>query len=116
MRVSPLEDWSVSFEDCEIVTRDGRGERRVLAVSDLRRVVVATDDSGPWGADVVFLLYASDADPVGLFPLEARGAEDFVTWLRGLPGYQEDALRQAMGSTQVARFEIFAVAPSAGLG
>jgi hypothetical protein len=70
-------------------------------------VVVATDDSGPWGADVVFLLYSDDPEPVGLFPLEAAGRGDFVKWLSGLPGYRDRALAKAMGSTKVATFNVF---------
>ncbi|MEG3143462.1 hypothetical protein U1839_02235 [Sphingomonas sp. RT2P30] len=114
MRASPLEQWSVSVAQGEIVTRDGGGARRAMAIAALRRVVVATDDSGPWGADVVFLLYADGAEPVGLFPLEARGAKDFVAWMSGLPGYQDAALQAAMGSTRVARFDVLAVVADGG--
>jgi hypothetical protein len=105
---SPLTRWSVSFLDGNIVTSDGNGAEQRLPLRDLRRVVVATDDSGPWGADVVFLLYSSDPDPAGIFPLEAAGRENFVEWLSAQPGYQDRELAKAMGSTRVARFEVLA--------
>jgi hypothetical protein len=106
-RPSPLNQWSVSLHDGNIVTSDGQGTRRTLPISDLRTVVVATDDSGPWGADVVYLLYSDDPDPVGLFPLEAHGCDDFVAWISAQPGYRDRELAKAMGSTRIARFTVF---------
>lgn len=111
---SPLTLWSVSFSDGDIVTSDGRGAGRKLSLRDLRRVVIATDDSGPWGADVVFLLYSDDLDPAAVFPLEATGRDGFVKWLSAQPGYQDRELAKAMGSTRVVRFEVLAVEPNVG--
>ena len=108
-RPSPLSRWSVGFDDGEIVTSDGWSSQRTMPISELRKVVVATDDSGPWGADVVFLLYSDDADPVGLFPLEATGCDEFVGWMSGQPGYRDRELAKAMGSTNVAKFTVFEI-------
>jgi hypothetical protein len=112
VNTSPLTLWSVSFSDGDIVTSDGQGAERKLPLCDLRRVVVATDDSGPWGADVVFLLYSNDPDPAAVFPLEATGRDGFVEWLSAQPGYQDRELAKAMGSTRVARFEVLKVEPN----
>ena len=90
-----------------IVTTDGQGTERQLPIVDLKRVVVATDDSGPWGEDVVFLLYSEAAEPTGIFPLEANGAQDFIAWSKSLPGYHDRELAKAMSSTTVARFVIY---------
>lgn len=110
-RPSALERWSVHIESDHIVTADGHGEMRCLAIADLTKVVVATDDSGPWGPDVVYLLYGVGPDPVGMFPLEATGCQTFVTWLSQRAGYNDRKHRRAMGSTQVARFTIFDAGP-----
>ncbi len=112
VNTSPLTLWSVSFSDGDIVTSDGRGAERTLPLRDLRRVVVATDDSGPWDADVVFLLYSNDPDPAAIFSLEATGRDGFVEWLSAQPGYQDRELAKAMGSTRVARFEVLAIEPN----
>lgn len=109
---SPLTLWSVGFVNDNIVAGDGQGAERKLHLPDLRRVVVATDDSGPWGADVVFLLYSNDPEPAVIFPLEAAGRGDFVKWLSAQPGYQDRELAKAMGSTQPARFEVWALGPN----
>ncbi len=94
------------MSDQDIVTNDGMGTQHVLALSDLRRVIVATDDSGPWGADVVYLLYSDGADPVCLFPLEAAGCDAFVAWMSGEPGFDGRELAKAMASTDIAKFVV----------
>jgi hypothetical protein len=99
--------WAVAILDDVILTSDGQGVERRLPAADLRTVVVATDDSGPWDADVVFLLYAGGPEPVGVFPLEAVGTQDFIAWLMERPGYRDRELVKAMGSTEVARFVVY---------
>ena len=106
-RTEPQSPWWVEVGDGVIRTSDGQGTSRELPVCDLSSVMVATDDSGPWGEDVVFLLYSDAPEPAGLFPLEARGCQDFVGWLSGQPGYRDRELAKAMGSTRVARFLVF---------
>jgi hypothetical protein len=98
--------WTVAVVDGVIAINDGQGTERTVLVSDLRRAVVATDDSGPWGEDVVFLLYSEAAEPTGVFPLEANGVHDFVAWLKAL-AYHDRELAKAMSSTKVARFVIY---------
>jgi len=103
----PQSPWSVVVGDEVIRTSDGQGTSRELRVAELSSVLVATDDTGPWGDDVVFLLYADAPEPVGLFPLEAKGCQDFVGWMSGQQGYRDRELAKAMGSTSVARFLVY---------
>jgi hypothetical protein len=99
--------WTVAIHDDVILIGDGQGAKRRLPMLDLRTVVVATDGSGPWGTDVVFLLYADGPEPVGVFPLDAVGTHDFIAWLTERPGYRDRELVEAMGSTEVARFVVY---------
>ena len=103
----PACPWSVRVADGVIRTSDGQGSTHDLPLAKLCSVVVATDDSGPWGDDFVFLLYSGDPDPVGVFPLEADGRSEFVDWLSRQPGYSDKEMRKASGSTQVARFVVY---------
>ncbi|WP_200865120.1 MULTISPECIES: hypothetical protein [Brevundimonas] len=99
--------WSVTVSGPDIITTDGTGERRVIAISNLSSIVVATDDSGPWGDDVVFILYGSDGQPLSIFPSDARGNEEFVDWMATTPGYRDRELARSMASTEVARFTVW---------
>jgi hypothetical protein len=98
--------WSVTVTEQRIVTSDGQGTERSFLIEDIQKVVVATDDSGPWGYDLVFLLFTDGPKPQGIFPLEATGCQQFVTWLSGLPGYRDRELAKAMASTSIARFVV----------
>ena len=73
----------------------------IAPVADIRKIVQLIDH--------VELVYSSEADPTCLFPLEANGRDSFVDWLSIQPGYKDRELVRAMGSTQIARFEILAV-------
>lgn len=99
--------WTVAVVDDLITINDGQGTERTVLVSELRRVVVATDASGPWGEDVVFLLYSEAAEPTGIFPLEAIGVHDFIALLKTLPGYHDRELANAMSSAKAARFVVY---------
>ena len=104
---SSLTKWSVRFEGDDIATSDGSETTRRLAMRELRKVVVQTDDSGPWGADVLYLLFTDDTQPAGVFPIEAQGCQEFVNWLSTLPGFRDRELARAMASTDVARFVVY---------
>jgi hypothetical protein len=103
---SPLAKWSVPFEGHDIATSDGTETTHRLPIRELRKVIVQTDDSGPWGADVLYFLFAEDAHPAGVFPIEAQGCQEFVNWLSTLPGNRDRELARAMASTDVAKFVV----------
>lgn len=106
---SRLAQWSVSFEDGQIVTSDGLGGGRTMKLCDLTRVVVAIGDGCLSNADVFFVLYSREPIADCLFPMEAKGADNFVAWMSAQPGYNDPELVRAMGSTKAARFEVLVV-------
>ena len=105
----PVKQWAVAISDGCIVTKDGTGAERSLPVAELKTIVVATDDSGPWGDDVVFLIYGDRPEPMTIFPLEADGCQEFVAWLSARPGFRDREMARAMASTSVARFVVWSV-------
>jgi hypothetical protein len=106
---SPLAQWSVSFEDGDIVTSDGVGDGRRIKLCDLTRVVVAIGDGYLWDADVFFVFYSREPTAACLFPMEAKGSDDFVAWMRTQNGYKDRELARAMSSTKPARFEVLVI-------
>lgn len=72
----------------EIVCRvSGQPEQR-LFLSDLGAVYVETNDSGPWGADVWWLLTDRNGEMKVAFPQLATGEDAALDRLRTLPGFQ----------------------------
>jgi translation initiation factor IF-1 len=84
----------------EIVCRaPGRAEQRIR-MADLGAVYVETNDSGPWGADVWWLLDDITGQTRVAFPQMATGEEAALERLRRLPGFEV----RGMNSTGNARF------------
>lgn len=93
---------AVAFDD-ERVTRtlpDGRTES--VRWDDLTAVVVETTDQGPFVDDVVWILAGTDSGC--LVPSETPGMGALLERLARLPGFDNEAVIAAMGSTENAVF------------
>ena len=104
----------VHLSDTEVVCErpDGKTERVVWA--DLRSVDILTTADGPFAPDVFWLLVGT----VGgcAVPQGATGYEALLKRLQSLPGFDNEAVIRAMGSTDEASFPcwrapVAAVAP-----
>ena len=70
---------------------------------DLVRLVIETNDSGPWGADVWWIL--EDTQGKCAYPQGATGEEEAMdAYKRRLDGFDWEAVVDAQGSTRNARF------------
>jgi hypothetical protein len=100
-------DWTVDIIDDLIRAVDPSGETRSVALDDLSGVMVETNDSGPLGADVWWLLFGADDQLACAFPQGAVGEKEAVDKLLGLPGFDQEAMIMAMGSTGNAVFPVW---------
>ena len=94
----------VSLEGETIVSRHPDGAIQQLAFSQLRGVAVETNDSGPWGMDLWWLLIGQDDRVAVAFPGGATGEQTVVDRLMSLPNFDHGEMIKAMGSTDVAVF------------
>jgi hypothetical protein len=78
---------------------DGKIER--IALKELCRVLVETNDSGPWGMDVWWILEGASPEHRVCFPQGATGDSAALGRLFQLPGFQI----RGMDSVQNAQFE-----------
>jgi hypothetical protein len=76
-------------------------------MSDLSGVMIETNDSGPFGPDVWWLLFGADDRLACAFPQGAVGEQVVVNSLLGLPGFDHEAMIMAMGSTSNAVFPVW---------
>ncbi|HEX8535140.1 MAG TPA: hypothetical protein VF662_13325 [Allosphingosinicella sp.] len=86
--------------DDEIVCRAPKQAEQRIQIADLGAVYVETNDSGPWGADVWWLLNDRAGETKVTFPQMATGEEAALKRLRLLPGFE----MRGMNSTEDARF------------
>ena len=88
--------------DEQQVTRtlaDGRVES--VAWSALTEVRIMTTSGGPLVDDVFFVLVAGDN---GCVVPQSHASEEFVARLQALPGFDNEPMIEAMGSTSDAEF------------
>ncbi len=82
------------------------GEVERVALEALELVVVATDDSGPFGLDLWWLLFTNPECPLR-FPGGSTGEEAVLEALESLPGFDHEALIAAMACTEEAHFVLW---------
>jgi len=78
---------------------------------DLGGVIIETNDSGPWGADVWWLLFGSDDKVAVAFPQGASGEKAVVDYLIALPGFDHGAMIDAMQSADNNVFPVWRPKP-----
>lgn len=106
-RAQPEARWTVTLGNGHVQVTDDRGEVKRLAMADLRCVAIETNDSGPWGADVWWLLFGADDRVACLYPQGATGDSAMLDYLCALPGFDFAEMARAMGSTDNALFPIW---------
>ena len=90
--------------DAECVIRtvpDGKTE--TVRWRDLQEVDILTTDEGPYVDDVIWMLQGKDGAGCAV-PSETEGMKDLLPRLQQLPGFDNEAVIKAMGSTNHARF------------
>lgn len=89
------------------VTRDlGGGKREHVAWADLQAVEIITTAGGPYAEDVFWVLSGSEGGC--LVPGSDPGISGLLERVQALPGFDNEQVIRAMGSTGDARFPCWA--------
>ncbi|PBN45066.1 hypothetical protein [Sphingobium sp. D43FB] len=105
--LQPEGKWVVAIEDDQISVRNESGRLKSVAKSDLSGVAIETNDSGPWGADVWWMLFDATDQMACTFPQGAKGEDAAINWLTALPSFNHGEMIRAMGSTNNAVFAVW---------
>lgn len=99
----PEREIVVKLDATGITSTYPRGEVQTIAWSEVQRVLIETNDSGPWGADVWWILEGEAKRCT--YPMGATGEQEALAeYQRRFPGFDDVAVIEAMGSTSNARF------------
>ena len=79
------------------------GKTETVRWSDLQEVRILTTDEGPYVDDVIWMLLGKDGGGCAV-PSETEGMKELLPRLQQLPGFDNEAVIKAMGSTNNARF------------
>lgn len=103
----PEARWVVTVDGDSIRVTDSAGEARAVPKAELSGVAIETNDSGPWGADVWWLLFGTGDLMACAFPMGATGETAAVDYLAGLPGFDHGEMIEAMRSTDNRVFPVW---------
>ncbi|HVK56420.1 MAG TPA: hypothetical protein VM532_15515 [Burkholderiales bacterium] len=105
--LQPENKWVITVEGDHISVCDDTGQAKSIAESDLSGVAIETNDSGPWGADVWWLLLGAAHEIACAFPQGATGEDAVIAWLSKLPSFDHGEMIKAMRSTDNAVFAVW---------
>ena len=92
---------TVEIDDAGVKRVLGNGQVEAVTWDALTEVSIVTTAGGPFEEDVFFLLRAGDA---GCAVPQSQATGDFVSRLQALPGFDNQAMIDAMGTATDARF------------
>jgi hypothetical protein len=94
----------VNVSKSEVSVRRPDGQVQVLPLPELQEIAIVTNDSGPGGADVWWVLTGKSSGLGCTFPGGATGEQDVLQLVQQLPGFNNERFIQAMGSTSNAKY------------
>jgi hypothetical protein len=105
--LQPEAQWKVWLSEDAISSEDQTGVSQTVSKDQLYSIAIETNDSGPWGADVWWLMFDIEGRLSCAFPQGATGEEDAVKYLMGLAGFDHSSMISAMGSTSNKVFPVW---------
>lgn len=101
------ENVTVTFTETTITAKYSNGEKRSIEWSNLSEVGVTTTDEGPIAEDVFWGLHAGGEVRV-VYPSTASGSQELLAAMQGrLPGFDNEALVNAMSSSENNHFVVW---------
>ena len=104
VRLQKESRFIVTVDDKEVICRhpDGRVDRVTWA--DLDTVILETNDTGPWGIDVLWVLLGQRSHTGCVIPQGVTGEQRLLDALQRLPGFDNGQAIAAMSCTDNRSF------------
>lgn len=93
---------TVVFDDEQVIRTMANGKTESVRWDELQSVAIVTTGDGPWAEDVFWVLKGKTGGCA--VPQGVQGSTELLKRLQELPGFRNEALIEAMGSTSNARF------------
>ena len=106
-QLEPEAKWVVVVDEVAIRVTDDTGATKALSKSELSGVIIETNDTGPWGTDVWWLLFGANDQIACTFPQGATGESAMIDYLSALPSFDHGEMIKAMRSTSNAVFPVW---------
>lgn len=102
-RLEPECRFIVRLSESEIACERPDGTVERVGWGELQKVEVYTTSGGPFTTDFYWMLQGADGGGC-LVPQGATGEQDLIVRLQALPGFDNEALIEAMSSTDDKKF------------
>ena len=102
---NPESKWIVTASDIILITIDSKNVSSSILIAELEDILIATNDSGPIGTDLWWILRGNGK--VIIVPGGATGEKELLHRLQKLPGFNNEEVIRAMGSSDNADFLIW---------
>jgi len=86
---------------------DPDGAIRAIKTADIGSIIIETNDTGPIGMDVWWVLLDRNEKLGVLYPQGATGEGAVLKWLMALPGFDHEVMIKAMSSTANATYPVW---------
>lgn len=106
-KLEPEAHWNVVLDADNIRVFDANGNEHSVSKADLTGVTIETNDSGPWGADVWWLMFGSGNGLACAFPQGAIGEQAALEYFMALTGFDHSEMIKAMSSVENALFPVW---------
>lgn len=106
-KLEPEARWNVVLDADSIRVVDIDGSERSVRKADLAGVAIETNDSGPWGTDVWWLMFGSDGELACAYPQGATGEQAALEYLIALAGFDHSEMMKAMSSVENSMFPVW---------
>ena len=103
-RLEPECRYVVTIDDRRVTCRHPSGREDEIAWDELDEVIVETNDTGPWGTDVFWVLLGHKSRTGCVIPQGATGERELLGALQRLPGFDNKQLIAAMTCTENRAF------------
>lgn len=97
-------EYRLQVSSTDVALIDRAGAATTIGWNELGAVVIETNDSGPWGDDVMWHIFAADMVRCLIVPQSVEGDRELLRVLQQIPDFDNAAVVAAMGSTSVDAF------------
>ena len=103
-RLEPEARFIVTIDEQRIVCHRPNGKDESVSWDNLDAVMIETNDTGPLGTDVWWILFGRDGASGCVIPQGATGETELLERLQKLPGFNNQQLIEAMTCMNNKRF------------
>ncbi|MCH9651343.1 MAG: hypothetical protein K0U98_24165 [Deltaproteobacteria bacterium] len=103
--------FEVTLDDQAVVGKRPDGKKESVSWDNLTSVAFETNNSGPWGPDVIWLPIGTETISGCPVPQGGTGDQAHLVRLQQLPDFNNEAIISAMGLVESQRFLCWEAAP-----